>query len=362
MECDKVRERMSDYIEGLVTLEEGVLMRTHIASCRKCGAAYSELEKTIIHIKSLEKVEPPAWLTQKVMAKVKEEASRQGIWKRLFYPLHIKLPLEAAATVLVAVTALYIFKATEHETKIAEVRPGEITKQQLRMEEDSRQNGAKTGKTIEKSILGETKAKALSPQAGPPAELKGELAQKPDHDDLSQETPQKESATKNIAPAPPAPALQTEKKDTAGGGFEAPSESKTSDERKAKGSMRYAASPEREELKREPAAAPMTKMEKVISEEDRISKKDITLNLHVMNIDNANDEIKKALSGLGARIVETEAVSDKTTLTIEMDSKNIKGFFEKLGTVGELGEKEPPAGMRKGNVKVKIEIVKASVR
>ncbi len=69
----------------------------------------------------LKDVEPPAWLTQKVMAKIKAEVQpKKRIIQKLFYPLHIKLPLEAVVTALIAVITIYIFKTMQPEMKLAQ--------------------------------------------------------------------------------------------------------------------------------------------------------------------------------------------------------------------------------------------------
>ena len=363
MECIEVKKRIQDYIEGLITPEEESLIRTHLESCKKCEAAYSDLIKTVEHIKDLKEVEPPSWLTQKVMTKVKEEAAKEGIWKRLFYPLHIKLPLEALATVLVAVTALYIFKAAEHETKIAEVRPGNVEVQQLRRDDTLRQKAAETVDAKEKSVVGETTDKALSSGTSPTVPPAADTAQEPGRDNLSPVIAQKESSGKNIPQAPPAPAPQlgpqSGKKDASGSGVEGLTESRAADKHRATGSMKYAAPLQKEELTQRPAStAPIAIPEMTTSQEGRMSRKAITLNLYVTNVDQANDEIRQHLARLRGRIAEAETVHGKMVLAVEIDSKNIKEFFEKLRTVGELREKEPPAGMTEGNVKVKIEIVK----
>ena len=50
------------------------------------------------------------------MARVREEAEgKRGLLRKLFYPLHIKIPLEAVASILVVVLAVYVFKATDPE-------------------------------------------------------------------------------------------------------------------------------------------------------------------------------------------------------------------------------------------------------
>ena len=52
------------------------------------------------------------------MNRVREEAEpKKGLLQRLFYPLHIKIPVEALATCLVVVLALFVYKNTEPEMK-----------------------------------------------------------------------------------------------------------------------------------------------------------------------------------------------------------------------------------------------------
>ena len=359
MDCDNVGKKIADYLDGLLPPEEESLVRAHIASCKGCAEAYSDLEKTVRHIKDLDEVEPPAWLTRKVMTRVKEEASKQGIWKRFFYPLHIKLPLEALVTVLVAVSALYIFKATEHDTKVAQFRPDRIEEQRSPAEDTIRQKGPETVETTKRSAAGKTEYERVPGQAVPPAELKGEIAQKPGQDNLSPVIDQKKAAEKNIPQPPPAPALQMGKKDAPADVMERSAESRSADKQKAAGGMKYAAPPDKEELAQRPApAAPAAGIGKAASLEGRISREAVTLKLYASDIDQANDEIRKQIAKLGGRITGVETVRAKTVLTVEIDSKNFKDFFERLRTIGELREKDPPQGITEGTMKVKIEIAK----
>jgi hypothetical protein len=364
MECDKFRERMADHIEGFVTPQEDALMRTHITSCRNCEEAYSDLEKTLRHIKSLEDVEPPAWLAQKVMAKVREEAPKQGLWKRFFYPLHIKLPLEVAATVLIAVSALYIFRTTEQAKNVALVTPGEIANQQAQTEDTIGQKDVAAGRAKENPALNKTRDKALPPQSVPLTEMKGGPSGQPGREEGTSVTPRQEPTAVTPAPAAsglPAPAVQMGKSDASGSGPERLNELKDADEHKAKGRMMYGVSPERKEISPAPSAA-MKKMGKAAPEEDRLSQKDIFMDLKVADVDTAHDEIRKLLSKFGGRIVESETLRDRTVLTLEMDFRNIRAFSERLRAIGEMREKGPHLGRGEGNVKVKIDILKTSDR
>ena len=86
MECVKVKERLSDYIEGILSVEEKKLFDEHLGSCGKCSEILSDLRKTIDHLHGLEEVEPPPWMTQKVMASVREEAETKKGRKSFYEP------------------------------------------------------------------------------------------------------------------------------------------------------------------------------------------------------------------------------------------------------------------------------------
>lgn len=114
MDCLHVKERLSPYLEGLLPAVEHTEIKEHLDSCHLCREHLAGLEQTVRLLGTLPEIEPPLWLSQKVMAKVRAEADRrQGIFRRLFYPLHIKLPIEALAAVLITAAVVYIMKS-EH--------------------------------------------------------------------------------------------------------------------------------------------------------------------------------------------------------------------------------------------------------
>src|SRR4030043_1736421 len=130
MDCSDIQEKLSAYIEGVISSEEKALIEEHLKSCRKCGESLADLRKTMEYVKNLEEIEPPEWLTQKVKARGRSEVKpKKGILQKLFYPLYIKIPLEAAAALLIAVTAIYIFKTIQPEVKLAKIPSEEIVTQ-----------------------------------------------------------------------------------------------------------------------------------------------------------------------------------------------------------------------------------------
>ncbi len=115
MECDRIQEQLSAYLDDTLSSAEKGIVDNHLKSCPKCRKSLADLEMTMRSIKGLEEIIPPPWLTQKIMTRVKAEAelTKKNLWQKLFYPLHVKLPIEAFGAFLIALTALYVFKSME---------------------------------------------------------------------------------------------------------------------------------------------------------------------------------------------------------------------------------------------------------
>ncbi len=119
-ECREIREHISAYLEGAVPPDRERLVAEHLASCPECRAVLQDLKKTVELVKGLEEVEPPPWLAQKIMAHVKDEAEKEvGIFRRIFFPLRVKIPLQAFATVLIVGLVFLIYKGIGPEQEQA---------------------------------------------------------------------------------------------------------------------------------------------------------------------------------------------------------------------------------------------------
>ena len=126
MDCRRIEEKLPAYLEGALPPEEGKLVEGHVAACPNCRRVLEDLVKAEKLIRGLEEADPPPWLKQKIMAGVREErARREGFLRKLFYPLHIKIPATALATVLIAVFAVYVFRSVEPETRYLHQVPSE---------------------------------------------------------------------------------------------------------------------------------------------------------------------------------------------------------------------------------------------
>jgi len=121
MEHNDIRHKLSEYIDGAVTGKEKAAIETHLKTCLQCSGALEELRKTIEHVKTIEEIDPPAWMTQKIMAKVRAEAAeKKTVFKRLFFPLAIKLPVQALAVLFLTITAYYVYQNINPADRYAE--------------------------------------------------------------------------------------------------------------------------------------------------------------------------------------------------------------------------------------------------
>jgi len=116
-----LREKLSAYMDGEVSPEERSAIEEHLKVCAACSQALGELRETAQRVKTLQEVEPPAWMTHKIMAQVRSKAEpRTSIWQKLFFPLHVKLPIEAVTALFCVVLGYYVYQSAQPAVKLAE--------------------------------------------------------------------------------------------------------------------------------------------------------------------------------------------------------------------------------------------------
>jgi|MudIll2142460700_1097286.scaffolds.fasta_scaffold01367_8 hypothetical protein len=334
MECRNIQEKLSAYIDEILSPQEKVTVDEHLKSCGECATALADLKKTVERVRNLESLEPPAWMTQKIMARVRAEAQpRKGLFQRLFFPLHIKLPVGAIATIAIALTTLYVFRTIEPEIKLAKVPTEEAAPQVPEKEQQLTQRDAEAEKIppmfspLEKGGEGGLKeTKRVSPK---PAE---------------QPVPSKKPEPVREVPKAPEPMKQAELSQEQRAA--APSSGKDV-------STPSVGALAKEEVKGE--AAPAAPKMKVMAEE---RKESIRVTVHVKDVGSEQKEIERHISELGGRVVKKESYESKDILTVEIDSDKLKEFFKRLKSVGQVKEKDVDLDGTKGVVGLRIEIVK----
>ena len=131
MKHEEIRHKLSEFIDGAITAGEKAAIEQHLKTCTECSEALRELRKTIEHIHAIEEVESPAWMTQKIMAKVRDvQEAKLGIWQKVFSPFLMKFPVQAVAVLFLSVTAFYIYTTMHPAEKYTEAPMERFAKQE----------------------------------------------------------------------------------------------------------------------------------------------------------------------------------------------------------------------------------------
>jgi anti-sigma factor RsiW len=120
MEHADIRRKLAAYLDNAVSDEEKEEIKRHLGRCGGCRGEIADLELTVRFLKSLPEVEPPPWLAEKIMANVRDEAAqKRSLWRRLFFPIHVKLPIEALAMLFLCVTGYYLTRMISEQPPVA---------------------------------------------------------------------------------------------------------------------------------------------------------------------------------------------------------------------------------------------------
>lgn len=130
MNCSEVQSRLSEYLDNILEAATKDNIIDHLSACARCRAEADNLAQTTKLVKVLPELEPPANFTTRVMAHVREQAMKPSAWERFFLPFRFKLPIHAAAVVLVSILAFYVYQKEPQQQKLEKVESDQFRKDQ----------------------------------------------------------------------------------------------------------------------------------------------------------------------------------------------------------------------------------------
>ena len=323
MKHDDIRHKLSEYIDGAVTADEKTIIEEHLASCRECSDALGELQKALQHIRDLEEMDSPPWLTQKIMTRVREEAEHKtGFFRKLFFPLHIKLPIQAVAVLFLTVTAFYISQSIQPAMQIVQAPTEEMTDRSARPDREGLPQSPEY-----KSLDMQYSYKPVPPPV--PQESAPASAAVSENEKRKAE-PEAEAAAPQAEEAAPAG-----KGDTAApmAGFAARKKSRISDKAEAP-----TATDEREEV------MPLTDQEPAL-----------TITVMVQDPEAAGREINKAIESVNGSIISKEPSERGTVFVATLNANKLQELHKELKQIGEVREPEAVPLQKAGQITVRIE-------
>ena len=112
MTCADARDRFSDVVDERLSPAERHEFDTHLAGCAECRRDFERFTATVSLMRSTPPVHAPAGFVDRVLQHTSRRPWYRRVLANVFLPLPVKLPIEAAAIVLVAVGVVYLFQST----------------------------------------------------------------------------------------------------------------------------------------------------------------------------------------------------------------------------------------------------------
>lgn len=179
MKNSHVKEKLSEYIDGILDEEGASVVRNHLDRCPECLEEYREMIRIIGHMSQMERLESPDSFVEKVHNRIEKQSSIQRLVKGLFYPLKIKVPLELAGVAAAALLVIYIvgIRGKQHVYELAYVQRSQTP---TVLQEQAQETGAEVDKTVILSKKSQAELGLEEKKAEPVLKFKGEKVSKGD--------------------------------------------------------------------------------------------------------------------------------------------------------------------------------------
>jgi hypothetical protein len=346
MTCNEIENRLPAYLEGLLSPEERKSIAGHLASCPRCSRAFADLMKAEQIVHGLGEVEPPPFFEQRIMSRIREEAGRkQGFLRKLFYPLHIKIPIQALATILVAVLAFHVYQTGEPEMKQYAPLPIPLTepgKGRVAAAPPQTPVSPSTAALVKRAPAGDLSEKNRQQFAALPPENGGKAERATD-------SPASMREAHPAAMKPAATVMEVNKRDVPQISAEASGAAQDRTGKQDAGRAPETLLPEQKQKEKmaDTGATAGAAMGRSVMD----------LTIQVGDTAVAIREIEAHLGQFNARIIEKERRSGGEFLKAEIAARNVAALLDMLQTIGKVNLDAKPLAVPDENVVVGIKIV-----
>jgi hypothetical protein len=295
-------------------------------------------------VRSLEEVEPPTWLKTRVMARVRAEAEqKEGFLQKFFYPLHIKVPIQALATVLIAVVAWNVYKTGEPEFR--QVAPPLTTVRDVPQVQAPPEPSAGIAKRDESPAAREKKAFAPPPVPGQqPALQRAATVREETTADAEKPLERLEAAKRSAEP----PKDEDARRGT--GAADRVAEAPALDQ-KQKSMKAPVGAVAKEAGKQEAPSAASPMLSAAVSQQPELE-----ITLPVRDPRAAANEVETILKQVSAQAVERQAREGRVILTARIKTERLEALRERLKSLGPVQESVHAAPRPGASLTVRIEI------
>ena len=131
MTCHEAREQFSALVDEALDAEARTAFDAHLAGCAECQRELDAFRRTVALMRGIEPARAPAGFVDRVLAAARPEPWPRRLTRRLFRPWAVKVPLEAAALIVVGVLAVWLFqRMPEQQQMMRTDAPSAVTSAQ----------------------------------------------------------------------------------------------------------------------------------------------------------------------------------------------------------------------------------------
>jgi Putative zinc-finger len=127
MTCHDAREQLSALIDDALGAAERGAVEGHLATCAECRRELERLRDTVALLRAVEPARAPAGFVDRALEAARPKPWPRRLFRALLLPWPVKLPIEAAAIVLVAVGVVYVFRSTLEPARFYDAPPSGTT-------------------------------------------------------------------------------------------------------------------------------------------------------------------------------------------------------------------------------------------
>ena len=121
MDCNGIQKRLSEYIDGALDEQTARTVEKHISTCKDCKEEYDSLSAVVKALNTLEPMTAPADFLEKIHERMKPRSQVNRLFRKLFVPFKIKIPLQLAAAAVVSILVVLVFNF--QKSKLQMVQP-----------------------------------------------------------------------------------------------------------------------------------------------------------------------------------------------------------------------------------------------
>jgi hypothetical protein len=115
MKCKHIKVLLADFLDRNLSSREAASVEDHVEHCPDCREELDFLKKYKKEMSHYPDVKAPADFLQRLHRRIDNPAGKSSLLQALFFPLKIKLPLEAAGAFALALIVVFLFNPFKSE-------------------------------------------------------------------------------------------------------------------------------------------------------------------------------------------------------------------------------------------------------